>query len=82
METFVHQTLGEEKIKTICEQLSLSKKDREIVDSILIEWEKNLGRPDKKMAIALQKCESADNQTMIMKAIFIISMELAKKRQA
>ena len=81
METVVSRTLGTARIKEICQRFSLTEKDENIIDEILVEWEKNLGQIEKKMAIALKKCEKSDNQKMIMKTVLVISLEFFKERR-
>jgi len=80
MTTLVHEILGNKRVRKICDNAGLTPKDAEIVDQILIEWEKLIGRLDEKMKVLMKKTQYNPRGKEIEQAIFIISAEFLKKR--
>lgn len=78
--TFVHQRLGRERIKAICQQYNLDEEDQRIVDEILVEWEKHIENTAKKEEIAITKIKNHPKARQIIKAIAQINIEFFLKR--
>jgi hypothetical protein len=78
--TYVHQILGEERIKAICEKYDLHGNNQKIVDEILVQWEKHLGDSSKKALVALEKTSGNPKREQILLVIFEITHEFLAKR--
>jgi hypothetical protein len=78
--TLVHDTLGAERIRQICEEQGLTPEDRRIVDEILEEWGWLIGNIEKKMEVAVNKIKGSPHKQEIIRALTIINIEFFKKR--
>lgn len=77
------QLLGEEKVKKIYENFNLSDEEQKIAEEILAEWDKCIGRPDKKELIALEilkKVKYSVNIKNIVDAVLDIVSNTAQIR--
>jgi hypothetical protein len=81
METIVHRVLGLERIKQICIDNGLEDEDCLVVDQILEEWERLVGRPMAKAEAGMRIVGSNPRHREILAAIMRISAEFALAQQ-
>lgn len=81
MTTFVHKTVGVERIKQICDDHGLTAEDVKIIDQTLEEWEKLLGQNERKVSSAIQKIRNNPHYEIILNALFRIIIEFVEKRR-
>jgi hypothetical protein len=80
MTTLVHETLGNERIKQICNNVGLTSEDAKIVDQILEEWEQLIGKIDQKKNVFIKKTRDNPHRKEIEQALFVVSTEFFIKR--
>ena len=80
--TLVHRVLGKERIAEICNQYGLRPEDCQIIDQLLVRWEKLTGKPMEKFRVALELTHGNDNHGKIVQAASAICVEFAKKQLA
>ncbi len=80
VDTLVHRTLGEKRIREICNQWGLDEKDKDIIDEVLVEWQPLIGRIEQKVEVAISKVGDNPRIKQIIGALLEISVEFTKKR--
>jgi hypothetical protein len=79
MKTKIHEVLGLDRMKAICDEHGLTDGDAKIIDEILEEWEKLIGKPQEKMEVVLKKISGNPRVNQITVAMFKINTEFASK---
>jgi hypothetical protein len=80
MTTLVHKTVGEKRIKEICDEFGLTAEDAKIIDQILEKWKLLLGKDDQKVKVAFQLIGDNPNGGNILKALLQINAEFLFER--
>ena len=80
--TLAHRVLGKKRIAEICSQCGLNESDRQMIDKLLVQWEKLIGQPVAKLQVALELTSGNSNRGKIIQAASVICVEFAKKQLA
>lgn len=74
-------TLGEERIREICQQNWLDSASEEVVIGIMREIDKDVDDPEKDMALIKEKMKAASDANSILCTIIDVTDEFVMKKR-
>ena len=69
MDGYIKRTIGEERIKIICDEHKLDTEDRKILNTILEEWKRPSDSNSREMDLNLKVLKNHPNRTRIVTAV-------------